>query len=151
MLNTPVVIGGVVECTVHKLVADVAIVARDNVLLVRYRDTSNYDGQSGWFLPDDHLAHLEHPDDAARRIVRDQTDIAGVEPRLADIESFDGGAWHLVFHYLSAAEEPSPVAAVGNLAAAEWFPVDALPSASEVAHHGWCLDTLARILKRAAG
>lgn len=38
------------DCTVHKLVADIALVAEDGVLLVRYRDTSGYDGQAGWFL-----------------------------------------------------------------------------------------------------
>src|SRR5205085_221376 len=56
-----------------KLVADVAVVAEGEVLLVRYANTAKYDGQTGWFLPDDFLAHLEHPDDAARRIVREQT------------------------------------------------------------------------------
>jgi ADP-ribose pyrophosphatase YjhB (NUDIX family) len=139
------------ECTVHKLVADVALVAEDRVLFVRYRDTAKYDGQTGWFLPDDFLAHLEHPHDAARRIVSDQTGIADAEPRLAEIASFDGGAWHLVFHYVAAFDEASPVEETGNVAAAKWFPLDALPNASEVAHHGWGLDTLRRILERAPG
>lgn len=58
------------SCGLHKLVADVALLAEGHVLMVRYRDTSKYDNQSGWFLPDDFLAHLEHPDDAAKRIVR---------------------------------------------------------------------------------
>ena len=148
MRNTPVAGGGVVECAVHKLVADVTLLGQDCVLFVRYRDTSRYDGQTGWFLPDDYLAYLEHPDNAASRIISDQTGIAGVEPRLAEIESFDGDLWHLVFHYFAALEHTPPVAAVGNVAAAEWFPLDALPSVSEVAHHGWCLDTLGRILQR---
>jgi hypothetical protein len=29
-----------------------------------------------------------------------------------------------------------------NTLAAEWFALDALPPASEVAHHGWALDVL---------
>lgn len=81
----------------------------------------------------------------------DQTRIAGIEPRLAEIESFGNGAWHLVFHYLATIGEVSPVEATGNVAAAEWFSLDALPPASEVAHHGWGLDTVRRILDRPAG
>ena len=133
------------ECTVHKLVADVALVAENSVLFVRYRDTSGYDGQSGWFLPDDYLAHLEHPDDTARRIVSEQAGIS-VAPRLAEIESFNGGHWHLVFHYVAAVESIAPVEANGNVARAEWFPLEALPPAEEVAHHGWGLETLGRVL-----
>jgi ADP-ribose pyrophosphatase YjhB (NUDIX family) len=134
------------DCTVHKLVADVALVTGEQALFVRYRDTAKYDGQTGWFLPDDFLAHLEHPDDAARRIVREQTGIDGVEPRLAEIESFDGGAWHLVFHYVARLEDAVPVTPAGNIAAAEWFRLDALPPAAEVGHHGWGLQTLGRVL-----
>jgi ADP-ribose pyrophosphatase YjhB (NUDIX family) len=139
------------DCTVHKLVADVALLAEDRALFVRYRDATGYDSQDGWFLPDDYLVHLEHPDDAARRIVSEQTGIAGAEPRLAEIESFDGGAWHLVFHYVAAVGEASPIEATGNVADAEWFSFDALPPAPEVAYHGWGLDTLRRILDRQAG
>ncbi len=40
----------------HKLVADVAVFAGQNVALVRYRPESGYDGQNGWFIPDDELA-----------------------------------------------------------------------------------------------
>jgi ADP-ribose pyrophosphatase YjhB (NUDIX family) len=134
------------NCTVHKLVADVALVSDDKVLFVRYRDTSKYDGQTGWFLPDDFLGHLEHPDDAARRILREQ---AGIEPpplRLSHIESFDGGAWHLIFHFVGTLEELPEIAAGENVAAAQWFPRTELPDASEVGHHGWALQTLDRIL-----
>jgi ADP-ribose pyrophosphatase YjhB (NUDIX family) len=134
------------DCTVHKLVADVALVAENRVLFVRYRDTARYDGETGWFLPDDFLAHLEHPDEAARRILREQAAGTAAEPRLAEIESFDGGAWHLVFHYVAAAASAEPVVATGNVAQAEWFPRDDLPPAAEVAHHGWGLQTLERVL-----
>jgi ADP-ribose pyrophosphatase YjhB (NUDIX family) len=134
------------SCGVHKLVADVAVVAAGRVLFVRYRDTSRYDGQAGWFLPDDYLDDLEHPDDAARRILREQAGIEGVDVRLGEIESFGNGAWHLVFHYTGEVELPE--AATGdNVEAAEWFPLDALPPVDAVAHHGWGLEVVDRILK----
>jgi ADP-ribose pyrophosphatase YjhB (NUDIX family) len=135
-----------VECAVHKLVADVTLLAEGQVLFVRYRDTAKYDGQTGWFLPDDFLAHLEHPDTAAERIVREQSGIEAPDLRLAEIESFNGHAWHLVFHYVAQLDESQPVEIEGNVAAAQWFPLDALPPASEVGHHGWGLDTLGRVL-----
>ena len=128
-----------------KLVADVALTSADRVVLVRYEDTSKYDGEAGWFLPDDYLAHGEHPDEAARRIVREQVAI-DAEVRLAEIESLANGTWHLIFHYVAAAAESAPVARGPNVAAAEWFPLDKLPPADEVAHHGWALEVLERVL-----
>ena len=133
-------------CVNCKLVADVALVGGDEVLLVRYRDTSRYDGEAGWFLPDDYLLRLEHPDDAARRILREQAGLASADVRLAEIESFNGEAWHLVFHYVAGLPEPVGVQASGNIAAAEWFPFDSLPDAAELAHHGWARDVLGRVL-----
>ena len=50
------------ECRIHTLVADVALFAEGQVLLVRYRDMAKYDNESGWFLPDDELNYLEHPE-----------------------------------------------------------------------------------------
>ena len=128
-----------------KLVADVAVVADDRVLLVRYQDVSRYDGQRGWFLPDDYLAEGEHPDAAAGRILREQ---AGLElnPALAEIESFADGAWHLIFHYRAAAAAPDAVRPGANVAAAQWFPLDALPPDAEQAHEGWAGDVLSRLL-----
>jgi ADP-ribose pyrophosphatase YjhB (NUDIX family) len=131
---------------VIKLVADVAVVARDHVLFVRYRDTSRYDGEEGWFLPDDFLRRLEHPDDAARRILREQAGLGETEVRLVEIESFDGEAWHLVFHYLAAIDDLVEVAATGNVAESKWCPLGELPDPSETAHHGWPLDVLSRVL-----
>jgi ADP-ribose pyrophosphatase YjhB (NUDIX family) len=129
-----------------KLVADVAVVAGDHVLLVRYRDTARYDGEAGWFLPDDYLARLEHPDETARRILREQAGIdAPDELRLAEIETFNGDAWHMVFHYLAPIAEPVP-AGGANVADARWFPLGDLPDPGETAHHGWALDVLGRIL-----
>ncbi len=130
------------DCTVHKLIADVAIVADDRVLLVRYRDTSRYDGQSGWFLPDDHLEHLEHPTDAARRIALGQAGLTLGEVALDHVESFGNGTWHLTFHHLAHVEEASGVHAGDNVLEARWFPLGAPPPESEMAHHGWALEVL---------
>ena len=128
-----------------KLVADVAFVADGQTLLVRYDDVTGYDGETGWFLLDDYLRRLEHPDDAARRIARDQAGIEIVVPKLAEIESFGNGDWHLVFHYRADLDERPDVHPGENVKDAEWFPLAALPEAGEVAHHGWARDVLARI------
>lgn len=133
-------------CRIHKLVADVCLTQDGKVLLVRYKDTSGYDQEGGWFLPDDFLRHMEHPDDAARRILQDQAGIRSVRLRLSHIESFEGqGFWHLVFHYageMAEAAEASPGANVGSM---EWFGLDRLPPAEDVGHGGWALETIREI------
>jgi ADP-ribose pyrophosphatase YjhB (NUDIX family) len=127
-----------------RLVADVAVVVEGRVLLVRYEDVSRYDGQRGWFLPDDYLVVGEHPDAAAQRILREQAGFQ-LEPTLAEIESLTNGAWHLIFHYRAAAAPTDEVRAGANVAAAEWFPLDALPPDTEQAHEGWATDVLSRL------
>jgi ADP-ribose pyrophosphatase YjhB (NUDIX family) len=134
------------ECAVHRLVADVAVLHEDRVLMVRYRDTARYDGQKGWFLPDDFLLHLEHPGEAAGRILREQAGLGG-EPRLDHIESFGNGWWHLAFHHVHRLEGSADLTAGANVAEAAWFALGALPEPSEVAHHGWGLDVLQTILE----
>jgi ADP-ribose pyrophosphatase YjhB (NUDIX family) len=131
-----------VDCRVHRLVADVAVIVGGRVLLVRYRDTARYDGQRGWFLPDDLLAHAEHPTDAARRILVEQVGVMA-DPFLARVESFGNGAWHLVFHHVARLDDEAELSPGPNTLAAEWFGLNALPQASEIAHHGWALDVLA--------
>jgi len=135
------------DCRIHKLIADVTILAEHGVVLARYRDLSRYDGQRGWFLPDDYLAHGEHPLDAARRIAREQLGIELDAPQLALVESFDGDgrAWHLTFHVVATTEARPMIIPGENVAAAEWFPLAALPAAREVAHEGWALDVLAQV------
>jgi ADP-ribose pyrophosphatase YjhB (NUDIX family) len=131
-----------------KLVADVAVLAGDRVLLVRYKDTSKYDGQSGWFLPDDYLRRLEPPEGAAQRILKEQIGLAVPGLELRTIESFEGnGAWHLIFHYIGRLAAPSKVVPGPNTAAAEWFPLDRLPDRSAMAHDGWAADVLETIRK----
>jgi ADP-ribose pyrophosphatase YjhB (NUDIX family) len=131
-------------CTVHKLIADVAVFAGERVLLVRYLDPNKYDHQPGWFLPDDLIAHLEHPDVAARRILSEQIGLTEVSPRLNHVESFPGRdrTWHLVFHYRADVPEVPVGSRSSDVAAHDWFLLDALPERSEVAHHGWALDIL---------
>ena len=90
---------GLMVCQEHKLVADVAVISRGEVVLVKYKDPRRYDGQTGWFLPDDFLKHGEHPEQAAARIVKEQIGHASRAPKLAFVESFGNGAWHLIFHY----------------------------------------------------
>ena len=135
------------SCSVHRLIADVALFAGNRVLLVKYKDVRRYDGQRGWFLPDDFLAYAEHPEDAARRIARDQTGITIARPSLQHIESFGNGAWHMTFHYASNVSGRTKVVPDANVAAFEWFDPKKLPPSDEVAHHGWALDVLKEISK----
>jgi len=138
------------ECKVHKLVADILVLAEGRVLLVRYKDIRKYDGQEGWFLPDDYLVYAEHPLDAAKRVLREQVglDIGGIA--LSYIESFggeDGGLWHLVFHHKTELDKIPRVVPLTNVRAAEWFPLDNLPDRPSVAHQGWAIDVIGEILK----
>src|SRR2546428_927812 len=136
-------------CREHKLVADVAPLAERAVLLVRYDDVSKFDNETGWFIPDDYMKRLEHPDKAARRILSEQ---AGLKPRnlnLAFIESFgNNGAWHLIFHYKTDLPRASKFTLGENVREAKWFPLYDLPPKSEVAHGGWALGILRRITRK---
>jgi len=136
------------DCTVHKLVADVAMFADDRVLLVRYKDAGRYDGQHGWFLPDDYLGHGEHPDEAAKRIAKEQTGRNLPNAELSHIESFGNGAWHLIFHYRADVKRADAVAPRGNVAAADWFALSKLPKRDDVAHHGWAIDVVRTLRKK---
>src|SRR2546427_10357628 len=112
------------ECTVHKLVADIAVLADRQVLLVRYKDTRSYDGQQGWFLPDDYLMFVEHPDEAAARILREQVGMAAPRITLDHIESFGGGTTprHLIFPYKTTPRGAVPGAAGAHLLAGPGVP-----------------------------
>ncbi len=132
------------DCTIHRLVADVALFSEGHIALVRYRDTERYDGERGWFLPDDLLGHGEHPSDAARRILREQVALDGLEVRLDHVESFGGerSVWHLVFHHRAQVDGQPDLVQGGNVASAAWFPLEALPDRRDVAHGGWAFDVL---------
>ena len=128
-----------------KLVADVLVRAQDQVLLVRYADTDKYDGQSGWFLPDDFLHHGEHPTDAAKRILAEQVGMLGFEVALDHVESFDGDDWHLIFHFKAETDAPAQLKPSSAVRDARWFALTALPPRDQVAHDGWALDVIAAI------
>lgn len=133
----------------HKLVADVTVLGGGATALVRYADPTRYDGETGWFVPDDFLERLEHPDDAARRIARDQLGLRVAEVSLSHVESFEGnGFWHLIFHYGVALPARALLERGGNVADARWFPLDQLPEASAVAHDGWALETIPAVARR---
>lgn len=138
------------DCKIHRLVADVALMAEGKVLLVRYKDVSKYDNQRGWFLPDDFLNHLESPDDAAKRILKEQIDLSAPKVRLSHVESFGDGIWHLIFHYKATMEKIPDVSGSQNVQAMEWFALNKLPNRAEVAHHGWAIDVLDDILREQA-
>lgn len=137
------------DCSIHKLVADVAVIAEGRVLLVKYRELDKYDHQKGWFIPDDLLRHVEHPDRGARRVLHEQVGLVPEDLKLNHMESFIGedGTWHLIFHYVWNADKIPKVAPSKDLEAAEWFPLDALPPHGDVAHEGWAHQVLSRIIK----
>src|SRR2546427_1043513 len=125
------------------------IICHDNTSIttpVKYRETP--DGQKGWFLPNDDLKHVEHPEEGAKRILREQV---GIEPstlKLAQIESFVGNnkTWHLVFDFL-AFPLSMKITKAPSLLDAQWFEIDKLPPASEFAHNGWGRSTLLKLAK----
>lgn len=138
-------------CDQHSLIADVALLAEGKALLVRYKDANKYDHQKGWFLPDDALNHLEHPDEGARRILKEQLNFDGPQPTLHYIESFKGNdeSWHLVFHYKATLPKILTLLPSADVEKAEWFDLKNLPPRAEVAHHGWALGILKHILEKA--
>ena len=85
----------------HTLVAHVAALHHSSALLVRYK--IGPDNQQGWFLPNDDLHHLEHPEQGAMRILKEQAGIDDATLKLAEVESFagDNQTWHLIFDYLA--------------------------------------------------
>src|SRR3989442_362421 len=142
------------ECN-HSLISDLAVVAGDRVLMVKYADTAKYDGEAGWFLPDDVLRDLEHPTRAAQRIAKEQLGLQLENIDLEHIESFrgDDGTWHMSFHHLARLAADPAVEPSTDVAAVEWFALDQLPARDQVAHHGWALSTLKKMngLRAAAG
>ena len=136
------------SCGVHKLISDVSVMAEGKVLMVRYADTEKYDNQQGWFLPDTLLSDLEHPEEAAHRVLADELGLAGSSPELSHIESFKGndGTWHLAFHYTVKLDRAVELSPTDNVKESRWFPLDQLPARSEVAHHGWALGVLKKIV-----
>ena len=132
-------------CRVHTLVTTAAVFADLKVVLVKYRDPEQWDGEAGWFLPNDGLNFLEHPQAGAKRVLSEQLGLeTSTSLKLAHFESFKGQRdnWHLGWHYrLDLPETPKlgPGAMVGET---RWFPLRSLPPAPDVAHHGWAIQIL---------
>jgi ADP-ribose pyrophosphatase YjhB (NUDIX family) len=132
-------------CKEHKLIADAALFAGGQVLLVKYLDTARYDGQAGWFLPDDVMKEPEHPDAAAHRILYEQVGVKAKKVELGFVESFAHGTWHLIFHYRSELPKKPTLRMSEKVAEAKWFPLDKLPPREDCAHHGWAHEVLEKI------
>jgi len=136
-------------CTVHKLIAGVVVLAGRKALLVKYKDTSSHDGQTGWFHPDDVLEDGEDPEAGASRILKEQLGLKPPKIRFGFFESFKGndGTQHLMFHYKAKFAKPPGLAPSAKVAKAEWFDVRKLPPKAEFAHHGWARDVIGRLAR----
>jgi len=134
------------EC---KLIADIILIAENEVLMVKYKDKNKYDHQSGWFLPDDLINEFEHPDDAAIRILHEQLKLVNINPKLDHMESFKGNdrSWHLVFHYKAILPDAPDIVKSEEIERLNWFGLKNLPAKEEVAYHGWALYTIKEMLK----
>ncbi len=132
-----------------KLVADTALFFDNKVLLVKYKDTNKYDHQKGWFLPDDYFTEVEHPDDAASRILKEQAGLDNNNSSIDHFESFAGGdkTWHLIFHYKLFLDKEPNITPSDDIDKYEWFSLDSLPEDSELAHHGWAKFVIQKIMK----
>jgi ADP-ribose pyrophosphatase YjhB (NUDIX family) len=126
----------IMECNKHTLVAHVAALHHSSALLVKYK--VGPDGQQGWFLPNDDLRHLEHPEQAAKRILAEQVGIRDATLKMVEIESFVGNneTWHLIFDYL-AFPRTMKISTGAEVLEAKWVEIDELPPAEDFAHHGW--------------
>ncbi len=115
-----------------------ALLHHNSALLVKYSDTSQYDNQPGWFLPNDELRHVEHPEAGSKRILKEQVGVENATFKLVDVESFigDNKTWHLSFDYLAFPASMNVTRGPG-VAEAKWFEMDKLPGLEEFAHRGW--------------
>ena len=89
-------------------------------------------------MPNDELRHVEHPEVAAKRVLKAQVGIENATLKLVDVESFIGDAktWHLSFDYLAFPRTMNMVRGEG-VAEAKWFEIDKLPGLEDWAHMGW--------------
>jgi ADP-ribose pyrophosphatase YjhB (NUDIX family) len=116
----------------------VAVLHHNSALLVKYGDSSQYDNRPGWFLPNDALRHVEHPETAVKRILGEQVGIENATLKLVEVESFigDNKSWHLIFDYL-AFPTSMKITKADGVSDAKWFEMDELPRPDEFAHKGW--------------
>ena len=137
------------NCTVHKLISGVVVLTGRKALLVKYKDGSSHDGQTGWFHPDDVLEDGEDPEEGASRILREQLGLLPKNLGFGFFESFKGhdGTQHLMFHYKAKYPKPPTLRPSVKVAAAQWFDVRKLPPKAEFAHHGWARDVIGRLTR----
>jgi ADP-ribose pyrophosphatase YjhB (NUDIX family) len=130
-----------------KLIVTVVVIADDHVLMVEPVDRQ--DGETGWFLPDDLMNEFEHPEHAAHRILGDGLGLEAVDVELSHMESFTGGdgTWHLAFHYVARFDDEPDLVLAGRFATLEWFAAESLPPREEVAHEGWALGIIRKVLR----
>jgi ADP-ribose pyrophosphatase YjhB (NUDIX family) len=134
------------DCKDHSLIVHVAVLHHSSALLLKYRDSSLRDNQTGWFLPNDSLKHTEHPEVGARRVLKEHAGIDNASLKLVQIESFvgDNGSWHLIFDYI-AIPNSNHIMKGKEISSAEWFRLDQLPEAKEFAHDGWGRSILVKL------
>lgn len=132
-----------------KPICDVVVFREGRVAMIDY--IRGPDEQVGWYLPNDILNDLEHPDDAAQRIVKDNLGQDCIELGLVDIDSFSGrdGSWHLAFHYACKVKDDVSALPEG-ISSLKWFDPEQLPARETVAHHGWYLSVLQSVLTKYA-
>jgi hypothetical protein len=147
--------GGVVaaelECRAASLIADVALIAEDSVLLVRYKDVEQYDGETGWFLPDDEMHAWSTQVERRCGSRRNRSAWISRPPVWGWSNRSRGTAGPGICRSTTR-----PVPAIPELEpsetilATQWFPLEELPPRSEVAHNGWALTVLQKIQRGAA-
>ena len=137
-------------CKFHTFVVDVGLFHGGKALFVKYKDLEKYDGEAGWFLPDDGLRDFEHPEVGAKRVLREQLGLSIASVSFGFIESFkgDNDNSHLSFHYKVDLDEQPELKPSPELVSAEWFDVSKPPDRSDVAHNGWGLSTLRELARR---
>jgi len=130
-----------------KPVADVALFTGNKTLLVKYKEVNKYDHQRGWFIPDDLMLRAEHPDNASKRILKEQLGLENLTPKLSFIESFIGGdrSWHLIFHYHVNVNGNIKLKPSEEISEMSWFELNSMPDKKEIAHHGWALHVIDEI------
>jgi ADP-ribose pyrophosphatase YjhB (NUDIX family) len=121
-----------------QLIASLVVQRPDGrVLLVRYVAEDER-----WWLPGEDLEPYEHPDDRARATLERLGGLTATSFSLAFVESFRGRrGWHVVFHYLVAAEG-DPDAEYPS----SWFAADDLP---RTMHGRWEREAVQRALGEA--
>jgi ADP-ribose pyrophosphatase YjhB (NUDIX family) len=92
---------------------------------------------------------LEHPDEGAKRVLKEQLGASFPKISLSHVESFRAeGCWHLAFHYTAESEDEIGVHSSTDIAELRWFPLAELPDHSDVGFNGWALKTLKQILEK---